>query len=104
MVQQIGPLGRRAFLRTRARYSWMNTESVAALEAPTVRVIDAFTSGGAQVAGGQHSKTLTLGSDLDYVRGNHTLALWHADRYRQLAFGRPLQLSRHLHVREPGGL
>ena len=42
MVQQIGPLGRRAFLRTRARYSWMNTESVAALEAPTVRVIDAL--------------------------------------------------------------
>jgi hypothetical protein len=71
-LQQIGPLGRRAFLRTRMRYGWSANRNDAALEAPTVRVIDAFTIGGAQVAGGQHSKTITLGSDLDYVRGNHT--------------------------------
>ena len=87
MVQQIGPLGRRAFLRTRMRYSWSDTTSAAAIELPTVRVIDAFTVGGAQVAGGQRSKTLTLGSDFDYVRGNHTwrvgtqidAADWHSD-------------------------
>jgi hypothetical protein len=72
MVQQIGPLGRRAFLRTRMRYSWTENESVAAIEAPTVRVLDAFTVGGGQVSGGQRSKTLTFGSDFDYVRGNHT--------------------------------
>jgi len=43
--------------------------------------------GGGQVAGGQRSKTLTLGSDFDYVRGNHTWRLgtqldtakWHSD-------------------------
>jgi hypothetical protein len=72
MMQQIGPLGRRAFLRTRLRYSWSDSTSAAAIEAPTIRVLDAFTVGGGQVAGGQHSKTLTLGSDFDYVRGNHT--------------------------------
>ena len=44
MVQQIGPLGRRAFLRTRMRYSWTDIASAAAIELPTVRVIDAFTA------------------------------------------------------------
>jgi hypothetical protein len=71
-LQQIGPLGRRGFLRTRAQYTWTDTENTSAVEAPTIRVLDAFTRGGAQVAGGQHAKTIVLGSDLDYVRGNHT--------------------------------
>jgi hypothetical protein len=89
MAQQIGPVGRRAFLRTRMRYSWSNVTNAAAIELPTVRVLDAFTVGGAQIAGGQHSKTLTIGSDFDYVRGNHTwrvgtqidAANWHSDDY-----------------------
>ena len=37
------------------------------------RVNDAFTSGGAQVAGGEHSRTINFGSDLDYVVGRHSL-------------------------------
>ncbi|HWI17611.1 MAG TPA: TonB-dependent receptor [Vicinamibacterales bacterium] len=71
-LQQIGPLGRRGFLRTRFQYSWSDTTQTSSVEAPTIRVLDAFTRGGAQVAGGQHSKTALFGSDLDYVRGNHT--------------------------------
>jgi hypothetical protein len=71
-AQQIGPLGRRAFLRTRLQYSWNDGENVSLLEAPTIRVFDAFTSGGAQVAGGQHQKSATVGIDVDYVRGMHT--------------------------------
>jgi hypothetical protein len=72
-AQQIGPLGRRAFLRTRVQISWNDSEMRSAVEAPTIRVNDAFTRGGAQVAGGQHSRSLGIGSDLDYVRGIHTL-------------------------------
>ena len=72
-VQHIGPLGRRAFLRTRLQLAWTDTDSGPPLEALTIRVHDAFTSGGAQVAGGQHARTIVLGIDLDYVRGNHTL-------------------------------
>src|SRR6185436_118948 len=87
MAQQIGPLGRRAFLRTRVRYSWNESTSAASIEVPTVRVLDAFTIGGGQSAGGQRSKTLTFGSDFDYVRGNHTWRVgtqldasdWHSD-------------------------
>jgi hypothetical protein len=71
--QQIGPLGRRAFLRTRVQFSWSDSDSVSAVEAPTIRVNDAFTSGGAQVSGGQHSRTVVFGSDVDYVRGIHTI-------------------------------
>ncbi|MBY0497793.1 MAG: carboxypeptidase regulatory-like domain-containing protein [Cyanobacteria bacterium] len=71
-LQQIGPLGRRAFLRTRFGYTFNDTTNRSVVEAPTIRVIDNFTSGGAQAAGGQHSKTGTFGSDIDYVRGNHT--------------------------------
>ncbi|HJU42970.1 MAG TPA: TonB-dependent receptor [Vicinamibacterales bacterium] len=71
-AQQIGPLGRRAFLRTRFQFSWNDSENVSAVEARTIRVHDSFTSGGAQVTGGQHTRTITVGSDLDYVRGNHT--------------------------------
>ncbi|HEX6162863.1 MAG TPA: TonB-dependent receptor [Vicinamibacterales bacterium] len=71
-LQQIGPLGRRAFLRTRFQYAWTDTTQTSMFESPTVRVLEAFTRGGAQVAGGQHGNTIVLGSDLDYVRGNHT--------------------------------
>jgi hypothetical protein len=72
-AQQIGPLGRRGFLRTRVQYSWNDTDAVSSLEARTIRVNDAFNSGGAQIRGGQHSKTIVVGADLDYVRGLHTV-------------------------------
>jgi hypothetical protein len=68
-VQEAGPLGRRFFTNTRLNVGWTDTSQRSALEAPTIRVLDAFTSGGAQVAGGRHSKDMTLASDLDYVRG-----------------------------------
>lgn len=71
-MQQIGPLGRRAFLRTRFQYAWTDTTNESRLEAQTIRVNDAFTRGGAQMGGGQHAKTGVFASDLDYVRGTHT--------------------------------
>ncbi len=36
-------------------------------------MLDAFTSGGAQQAGGNHATTLDAASDLDYVVGRHSL-------------------------------
>ena len=72
-VQHFGPVGRRAFSRTRVQWSWNDNVSASAIEAPTIRVLDAFTGGGAQRAGGDHSKVLNMGSDLDYVLGRHSL-------------------------------
>jgi carboxypeptidase family protein len=71
--QHYGPIGRRAFLRSRAQLFWSDSSSHSATEAATFRVNDAFTSGGAQVSGGQHARTLNIGADLDYVRGLHSL-------------------------------
>jgi hypothetical protein len=72
-AQHIGPLGRRAFTRTRLQLRWSDSESRSAIELPTIRVNDSFTRGGAQVAGGQQSTSFTFGTDLDYVRGIHTI-------------------------------
>lgn len=72
-MQHMGPLGRRAFTRTRVQVAWTDSESRSAVEAPTIRVNDAFTRGGAQIAGGQHSRSIGIGGDLDYVRGIHSL-------------------------------
>jgi hypothetical protein len=71
-VQHFGPLGRRAFARTRIQVIWSDSDSQSAIEAPTIRVLDAFTSGGAQRAGGDHSRLLDVGSDVDYVLGRNS--------------------------------
>jgi len=72
-VQEAGPLGRRFFINTRVSFGMNDTSSRSAVERPTIRVNDAFTSGGAQIAGGRHTRTVNAASDLDYVRGMHSL-------------------------------
>jgi hypothetical protein len=74
-VQHFGPLGRRAVTRTRLQLIWSDTKSISATEAPTIRVLDAFTSGGAQLSGGDHARTIDFGSDLDYVLGKNSLRM-----------------------------
>jgi hypothetical protein len=71
-AQHFGPVGRRAFLRSRAQVSWSDSDTRSATEAPTIRVNDAFTSGGAQRSGGEHSRAINLASDFDYVMGRHS--------------------------------
>jgi len=68
-IQEAGPLGRRFFTNTRLMIGRRTSDSWSALEAPTYRIQDARTTGGAQVSGGQHSTFFNLQSDLDYVRG-----------------------------------
>jgi hypothetical protein len=72
-VQHYGPIGRRAFTRSRAQLFVADSDSRSAVAAPTVRVNDAFTSGGAQLSGGDHTRRVNLGTDLDYVRGRHSI-------------------------------
>jgi hypothetical protein len=72
-IQEAGPLGRRFFINTRLSLTWAHNDQHSDLEAPTVQVLDAFTSGGAQMAGERHSTAATLASDLDYVRGRQSL-------------------------------
>ena len=72
-VQHFGPLGRRSFARSRIQFSWADSDASSATEAPTIRVLDAFTRGGAHRDGGEHSRVLNIGSDLDYVIGRHSI-------------------------------
>ncbi len=74
-IQHFGPLGRRAVTRTRLQLIWSDANTVSATEAPTIRVLDAFTSGGAQLSGGDHSRSIDLGSDLDYVLGKNSFRM-----------------------------
>jgi hypothetical protein len=71
-VQEAGPLGRRFFINTRFALNWSDSVSRSATEARTTIVADSFTSGGAQRKGGRYTRTFTLASDLDYVRGRHS--------------------------------
>ncbi len=79
-IQETGPLGRRFFINTRANLIWSHNDQASDLDAPTIQVLDAFTSGGAQMTGERHSTSLTLASDLDYVRGRHSAADGHSRR------------------------
>jgi hypothetical protein len=72
-IQEAGPLGRRFFINTRASINWSDSDSQSVFEGPTIRVLEGFTSGGQQRKGGVTSKTLFLQSDLDYVRGIHSV-------------------------------
>lgn len=72
-VQETGPLGRRFFTNTRFVIARQNSSSTSVLQAPTIIVNDAFTSGGAQVSGGARTTSFTFASDLDYVRGIHSV-------------------------------
>src|SRR5437660_483746 len=72
-AQHFGPVGRRAFSRSRGQLLWSDADAQSANEMPTIRVLDAFNSGGAQRAGADHARTLDFASDLDYVRGRHSI-------------------------------
>ena len=72
-AQIVGPLGRRVFANTRLQVQWVNTTSGSAFEAPTIRILDASTRGGAQVAGGRHPRDVECASDIDYIRGINTV-------------------------------
>lgn len=72
-VQHYGPIGRRAFSRSRVQVFVADTSNRSATDALTIRVNDAFTSGGAQITGGDHARRFNVGSDLDYVRGRHSV-------------------------------
>jgi hypothetical protein len=72
-LSENGPVGRRFFSESRVQLHWSGNENRSTLEAPTIRVLDAFTSGGAQQSGGSHAIEFEAASDLDYVRGRHSL-------------------------------
>jgi carboxypeptidase family protein len=72
-LQETGPLGRRIFQNTRFEVSSTTSSSTSAVEAQTIRINDASVSGGAQLRGGRRSIDFELASDVDYIRGLHSV-------------------------------
>ena len=88
-MSENGALGRRFFTESRLQVRWTESESRSVVQAPTIRVLDSFTSGGAQQAGGRDALEFEAASDLDYVRGVHafrTGILLEGGRYRSDEF------------------
>lgn len=84
-MQQQGALGKSTFLNTRLQLRFNRNQSTPQLEAQTIRVLDGFTSGGAQQRGGSNQQDAEFSMDLNYVRGMHTLRtgiLLEGRRYR----------------------
>lgn len=71
-LSENGPLGRRFFTESRLQVRRSTNRDRSDIEAPTIRVLDAFSSGGAQQKGSQDALSFELASDLDYVRGLHS--------------------------------
>ena len=71
-IQQAGPLGRRIFVNNRLFVGQFRNKNASAVEAPTIRVLDGFTSGGAQQRGTSMQVAFQFASDLDYIRGKHS--------------------------------
>ncbi|HET7696813.1 MAG TPA: carboxypeptidase regulatory-like domain-containing protein [Vicinamibacterales bacterium] len=84
-ISESGPWSRLWYAESRLQLRRAASDTVSAFEGPTTRVLDAFTSGGAQVAGGRESTDLELATDIDYARRGHSIrmgALVEGGRYR----------------------
>jgi hypothetical protein len=74
-ASESGPWARLWFAESRLQLHWTTSDTVSASETPTVRVLDAFTSGGAQQSGGRRSAELEYATNVDYARHGHSLRL-----------------------------
>jgi hypothetical protein len=84
-LSESGPLGKRFFTESRLQVHWNSTSLQSAYELPAIVVLDAFTSGGAQQTGDRRVRDFEAATDLDYVRGRHSLrtgALFEGGDYR----------------------
>jgi hypothetical protein len=51
----------------RLQFGWQSRESMSASDATTIRVLDAFTMGGAQIQGGTRSRELEIEDELEFT-------------------------------------
>ena len=72
-LSESGPLARGWFGESRLQARWTETESSPFVEAQTIRVLDAFTSGGAQQAGERNAAEIEWATNVDWARGRHAV-------------------------------
>lgn len=84
-LSESGPIGRRLFNELRFQASWDDTSYVSAINRPTIQVLNAFTSGGAQIEGGRRAREFEIADNLDVATRRHAMRfgfLFEAGRYR----------------------
>ena len=74
-LSESGPWAKAWFGESRLQIRWTDTESASTVESPTIRVLDAFTSGGAQQAGGRRSSEIEWATNIDHARGRHAMRM-----------------------------
>ena len=72
-VSESGPWSRTIFAETRLQVRSAETTMASALDAPTIRVLDAFTAGGAQQAGARRARDVEFAANVDWARGRHAV-------------------------------
>ena len=72
-LSESGPWSRSLFGENRLQIRHTTGTALSAVEAPAVRVLDTFTTGGAQQAGGRRSTELEWATKVDWARGKHAV-------------------------------
>lgn len=72
-LSETGPLTPALFAETRLQLRRSSAEAASVSDTPTVRVLDAFTSGGAQQDGGREATDVELAANVDWARGKHAV-------------------------------
>jgi hypothetical protein len=70
-VADTGAIGKRAVNELRFQIRWQDSSSASLSDSPTISVVNAFTSGGAQVAGGRRAREIEVADNLDFSAGRH---------------------------------
>lgn len=74
-LSESGPLARLWFAESRLQIRRGRYDNLSGFETPTVRVLDAFTSGGAQQDGGRRSTDIEYATDIDFAKRGHALRM-----------------------------
>jgi hypothetical protein len=68
-------IARRFYNEARLQGSWDRNASLALVDAPTIRVLDSVTSGGANIRGGRTERSLQLTERLDFRLASHAISV-----------------------------
>jgi hypothetical protein len=72
-ISESGPWSKALFGESRLQVRRQTSRSVSALESQAVRVLDTFTSGGAQQAGGRRTTEVEWATNIDWALKRHSL-------------------------------
>ena len=72
-LSESGPWRKNVFAESRLQLRRQTTASSSAFDTPTIRVLDTFTSGGAQQSGGRESTDVEWATNVDWARGKHAI-------------------------------